>query len=70
MTRDPLDPREMTAVERDGEIARLFAAAVLRLLSSRRQSTPHLAPHCVVTSPLSKSRKEVDSSPEESLDGG
>lgn len=60
MITDLLDPREMSAADRDAEIAALFAAAALRVRSGRRATTPHPAPRGVVTAPLSKSRNRLD----------
>ncbi len=69
MTRDLLDPREMTAAERDAEIAALLSIAALRLLSDRRRRAPHLASRGVVTPSLSKSRNRLDSCNGESPHG-
>jgi hypothetical protein len=60
VSHDLLDPAEMTAEERDAEIAALFAAAALRLRSDRRARAPHPAPRGLVTPPLSKSRNRLD----------
>lgn len=66
MTADLLDPREMSAGERDAEIAALFATAALRLRSGRRARAPHPAPRGLLTPSLSKSRNPLDDAARES----